>query len=118
MDERSSRSEPLGHALQKLLADIKVLASDTRELLRQTADQSGMHFAGLRDRTRETLADVEQYVGPLQQRVAEQARYAADASAEHLRAHRWSTVAGLAAIALGIAAVVAWRSEKPSDRYE
>ena len=79
MDEYSSRtnSESVGSAMRNLIADMKILASDTRELLRQTTGQSGEHFARLRERTRDTLAAVEQRLGPVQQKLAEQGRYAA-----------------------------------------
>jgi ElaB/YqjD/DUF883 family membrane-anchored ribosome-binding protein len=119
MDEHSSRtsSESVGRAMQTLLGDIRVLASDTRELLRQTTGQSGEQFARLRERTRDTLAAVEQRLGPLQQRLAEGGRYAAQVSAEHFRVHRWSTLATLAAIGFVIAAVVAWQKETPADDY-
>jgi hypothetical protein len=36
-------------------------------------------------------------------------------SAEHLRVHRWSTLAAVAAIGFAIAAVLAWQSETPTD---
>ena len=119
MDERSSRmkNEPIGRALQNLLADIKILASDTSELLRQTTGLSGEQFTRLRERTRDTLTGIEQHLGPLRERLTEHGRYAAHVSAEHLRVHRWSTVAGIAAIGLAIAAVLAWRNETPSDDY-
>jgi ElaB/YqjD/DUF883 family membrane-anchored ribosome-binding protein len=117
MDERSKRTstEPIGHALQNLLADIKVLATDTGDLLRETAGLSGEQFTRLRERTRETLSGVEQHLGPLQQRLAEHGRYAAQVSAEHLRVHRWSTLAAVAAIGFAIAAVLAWQNEAASD---
>jgi ElaB/YqjD/DUF883 family membrane-anchored ribosome-binding protein len=130
MYERSSgtSNERIGRAMQNLVADVKVLASDTRDLLRQTTGLSGEQFARVRERTRDTLAAVEhrlgplqqrvaEHLGPLQQRVAEHGRHAAEVSAEHLRVHRWSTLAAAAAIAFAIAAVLAWQSERPSDDY-
>ena len=117
MDDYSSPAdnESVKRAMRNLLADMKVLASDTRELLRQTTNQSGEQFARLRERTRDTLTAVEQRLGPLQQKLAEHGRYAAQVSAEHLRAHRWSTLATVAAIGFAIAAVLAWQSETPPD---
>ena len=119
MNERSSRSsnQRTGRAVQNLVADFRVLANDTRELLQQTTGQSGEQFAKLRERTRATLAAVEQHLGPLQQRLAEHGRYAAEVSAEHLRVHRWSSLAAVAAIAFAIAAVLAWQNERPTDDY-
>ena len=110
---RPSNDERIGHAMQTLLADMKVLVGDTRELLQQTTGLSGEQWTKLRERTRETLAGAEQRLGPLQRRLAEHGRYAAQASVEHLRVHRWSTLAAVAAIAFAVAAVIAWREETP-----
>jgi ElaB/YqjD/DUF883 family membrane-anchored ribosome-binding protein len=117
MAEYSTRtsSDSVGSAMRNLIADMKVLASDTRELLRQTTGPSGEQFARLRERTRDTLAAVEERLGPLQHKLAEQGRYAAQVSAEHLRVHRWSTLAAVAAIGFAIAAVLAWQNETPAD---
>ena len=51
MDDYSSPSdnESVKRAMRNLIADMKVLASDTRELLRQTTGQSGEQFARLRN---------------------------------------------------------------------
>ena len=119
MDEQSTRTnnEPIGRTLQKLLADMKVLASDTRELLRETTGLSGEQFTRLRERTRNTLAGVEHHLDPLQERLAEHGRYAARVSAEHLRMHRWSTVAAVAAIGFAVAAVLAWQNETTIDEH-
>jgi ElaB/YqjD/DUF883 family membrane-anchored ribosome-binding protein len=117
MDEYATRtnSESVGDAMRNLMADMKLLANDTRDLLRQTAGPAGEQFARVRERTRDTLATVEERLGPLQQKLAEQGRYAARASAEHLRVHRWSTLAAVAAIGFVIAAVLAWQSETAMD---
>ena len=119
MDERlPSNNAPIGRALQHLLFDIKVLANDPRELLRATAGQSGEQFTRLRERTQEALAGMEQHMGPLQQKLAEQGRYAAEASAKHLRVHRWSSLATVAAIGFAIAAFLAWRNETRTDDHQ
>lgn len=107
------RTASVGEAVQNLRTDMKALAADTRELLRQTTGQSGEQFAKLRARTRETLSAVEHRLGPIQGRISEGSRYAAQVSAEHLRAHRWSTLAAIAAIAFGVAAIIAWQNEMP-----
>ena len=98
-------------AMQKLLTDMKVLATDTREILRQTTGHSGEHFAKLQERTRDAMSAVEERIGPLQHAIAEHGRHAASVSAEHLRAHRWSSLWAIAAIAFAAAAVFAWQDE-------
>lgn len=128
MDEQSTvaNSTSVRDAMQNLVTDMKVLAADTRDLLRQTTGQSSEQLARLRNRTRETLSAVEQRLGPLQERlgplqerITEGGRYAAQVSAEHLRAHRWSTLAAIAAIGFAVAAIIAWQNEMPgSDNSE
>ena len=116
MDESATPdSASVGRAMQKLLADMKVLATDTRELLRVTTGPSGEQFARLRDRTRDALSAVEERIGPLQHALAERGRYAANVSAQHVRAHPWSTLAAIAAIAFATAAVLAWQNEPRGD---
>ena len=117
MNEYSSSTdnESVKRAMRNLVADMKILASDTRELLRQTTGQSGEQFARIRQRTRDTLASVEERLGPLQQKLAEHGRHAAQVSADHLRAHRWSSLAAVAAIGFAILAVLAWQNETPTD---
>ena len=98
-------------AMQKLLTDMKVLATDTREILRQTTGYPREHFARVHERTRDALSAVEERIGPLQHAIAEHGRHAASVSAEHLRAHRWSSLWAIAAIAFAAAAVFAWQDE-------
>jgi ElaB/YqjD/DUF883 family membrane-anchored ribosome-binding protein len=117
MDEQSTpaNTASVREAMQNLVTDMKVLAADTRELLRQTTGLSGEQFGRLRARTRETLSAVEERLGPLQERITEGGRYAAQVSADHLRAHRWSTLAAIAAIGFAVAAIIAWQNEMPGD---
>lgn len=123
MDDYTSSSDnaAVKRAMRNLMNDVKVLASDTRELLSQSAGPASERLARLRDRTRESLTAVEERIGPYQQKLAEQGRYAYRVSADHMRAHRWSTLAAAAAIALAVAAVVAWQNENetyPEDHPE
>ncbi len=104
---------------QKLIADLKVLSDDTRELLRQTASQSGERLARVRERARVSLAAVEERLGPLQNAITERGRNAARVSMSHVRDHPWSTIAAAAAIACAIAAVMAWQREpRRGDHYD
>lgn len=115
---RSTHHDPVKRAMRNLVADMKILAGDTRELLRETAGPSNERFAALRERTRNTLSAVEARLGPYQQRLAERGRYAYQVSAEHMRVHRWSTLAAMAAVAFAVAAVVAWQNEGEMEAEE
>lgn len=102
-------------ALNNLVDHLKTLSADTRALIGQTAEHSGEHLSRIRDRAMQTLAAVESRVGPLQAPIAERARAAARLSAQHLRVHRWSTIATAAAVVCIVAAFVAWQHETELD---
>lgn len=106
------RSRDTDRAVQKLVEDVKVLSADARELLRHTAERSGEHLSKVRDRARGTLAAFEARLGPMQHALAERGRHAAQLSTRHVREHPWSTLAAAGALALAIAAIVAWQSEQ------
>lgn len=106
------RSRDTDRALKKLVDDVKILSADARELLRHTAEQSGERLSMVRDRARDTLEAVEARLGPMQHALAERGRQAAEFSTRHVRAHPWSTIAAVGALALAIAAMVAWQSEQ------
>ena len=108
---RSTHGDPVKRAMRNLVADMKNLASDTGELLRETAGPASEHLSKLRDRTRDTLTAVEARLGPYQRKLAEHSRHAYHVSADHVRAHRWSTLAAAGAIALAVAAIIAWQNE-------
>ena len=117
MDERSPHQTPnYDRAMHNLIEHVKVLGADTRELLRQSAGQTGEQLGRLRDRTMQSLSALEERLGPVQQVVTQRARYAYDVSAQHVRRHPLSTIAAAGAIILAVTAVLAWQSEQNRDR--
>lgn len=101
--------------MQQLMSSLSTLAADTRELIAQTTGPASERLSQARERARDTLSALETRLSPVQQAIAERSRYAARVSAEHFREHRWSSVLTVAAIALAVAAVVAWQNESASD---
>ena len=118
MPPAAGRSRGANDALKKLLEDVRVLSADTRDLLQQTADQSGERLAMVRDRMRETLSSVEARVGPFQRALAERAQHVSRVSAQHVRLHPMSTLAAAAAVVLAVVAVCAWRGENGGRHHE
>ena len=121
MDERSphqtaSQRPNYDRAMHNLVEHVKVLSADTRELLRQSAGQTGEQLGRLRDRTLQSLSALETRLGPLQQVVSERARFAFDASTQHVRRHPLSTIAAAGAIILAVTAVLAWQNEQSRDQ--
>ena len=117
MDERSPHDThpDTRRAMQNLIDHVKVLSADARELLRQSAGQTGEQLSRLRDRTAQSLSALDARLGPLQQAVTERGRVVVQASTQHVRRHPFSTLAAAGALVLAIAAVLAWQSEASRD---
>lgn len=91
-------------ASQKLVADLKLLATDTQELIRATAEQSGDKVAAARDRARLALAQAQARVAASEAQLAARAREVAQNTDRYVSSHPWATagVVGLSALAIGI----------------
>ena len=85
---------------ERLVKDIKVLAADTQELIRQTAGESGERLAAARERAGQTLADLQTTLKDLQENAVERTRDAAKAANTYVYQNPWPVVAGVAAIAI------------------
>lgn len=91
-------------ASQKLVSDLKVLASDTQDLIRATAEQSGEKVNAARDKARVALAQAQARVAATEAALATRARAAARNADEYVTSHPWATigVVGICALAIGI----------------
>lgn len=91
-------------ASQKLVSDLKVLAADTQDLLRATAEQSGEKVNAARDKARVALAQAQARVAATEAALASRARDAARNADQYVTAHPWATagVVGLCALVVGI----------------
>jgi ElaB/YqjD/DUF883 family membrane-anchored ribosome-binding protein len=89
---------------EKLAADLRLVISDAEALLRATVGQAGEAAAAARAKMQETLASAKLELGPLGEEAVEQARAAASAADDYVRANPWQAVgiAALAGIALGL----------------
>lgn len=83
---------------QRMLNDLKSLASDVEELLRVTANQTGEQVAAARVKAQQSLQALKPRLAEAQAMLSEKARAAAQASDAYAREHPW-TVAGLAGAA-------------------
>lgn len=91
-------------ASQKLVSDLKVLAADTQELIRATAEQSGDKVSAARDKARIALAQAQARVAATEAAFATRASAAARNADQYVSSHPWATagVVGICALALGI----------------
>jgi ElaB/YqjD/DUF883 family membrane-anchored ribosome-binding protein len=91
-------------ASQKLISDLKMLATDTQELIRATAEHSGEKVSAARDKARVALAQAQARVAATEAALATRANVAARNADRYVTAHPWATagVVGLCALALGM----------------
>ncbi len=85
-------------ARDKLVADFKALASDSEELLRATANQTGERVTAARARIEESLRATKDKISELQGDAVERARAAARATDELVHENPWQSVAIGAAV--------------------
>jgi ElaB/YqjD/DUF883 family membrane-anchored ribosome-binding protein len=90
-------------ASQKPISDLKVLATDTQELIRATAEHSGEKVSAAQDKARVALAQAR--VAATEAALATRADVAARNADRYVTSHPWATagvVGGLCALALGM----------------
>jgi len=80
---------------EKLVGDVKVLATDVEELVRATATQTGDRIADARTRAQEAIARAKNSA-------REQGRHAAQATDQYVHQNPWSAVA----VSVGIGLLV------------
>jgi ElaB/YqjD/DUF883 family membrane-anchored ribosome-binding protein len=82
----------------KLMADLKVLATDTEELLKATASQTGQQVAQVRAKAEESLKAAKARVAELQDAALAKTRAAGRATDDYVRANPWQAI-GICAVA-------------------
>jgi ElaB/YqjD/DUF883 family membrane-anchored ribosome-binding protein len=83
-------------AKEKLIKDFKAVVTDTEELLKATASQTGEKVAAARAKVEESLAATKKRLTDLEQGLIEKTKEAARATDELVREHPWQAV-GIAA---------------------
>jgi ElaB/YqjD/DUF883 family membrane-anchored ribosome-binding protein len=88
----------------KLMVDMKVLAADTRQLLKATGGQSGQLIAQMRADAQESLKEARARVAELPDVVLAKTRGAARVADDYVRANPWQvmSIGAVAGLVLGI----------------
>lgn len=91
-------------AREKLVEDFRTVVSDTEELLRATANQSGERINAARQRVEESLRDTKRRIAELEDDALERARVAAKRTDDYVREHPWESIgiAGTVGVLLGM----------------
>jgi ElaB/YqjD/DUF883 family membrane-anchored ribosome-binding protein len=94
---------------EKLVTDLKVLISDTEELLKATAGQAGDKIAVARERIQASLAVYKDKLVDAEQAVMERTKEAARATDEYVHEHPWQAVGAAAGIGFLLGMLIARR---------
>jgi ElaB/YqjD/DUF883 family membrane-anchored ribosome-binding protein len=85
-------------AKEKLIKDFRAVVTDTEELLKATASQTGEKVAAARAKVEESLAATRKRLADLEQGLIEKTRAAARATDELVHEHPWQAVGIAAAV--------------------
>ena len=94
---------------EKLITDLKVLISDTEELLTATTGQAGEKIAVARERIQASLAVYKDKLIDAEQALMERTKEAARATDEYVHEHPWQAVGAAAGVGLLLGMLIARR---------
>lgn len=94
---------------EKLVSDLKVVISDTEELLRATAGAAGDKVGELRDRLGVRLRDAKERVLDLEAAVVDKTKAAARATDDFVHEQPWKAVGVAAALGLALGVLIGRR---------
>jgi ElaB/YqjD/DUF883 family membrane-anchored ribosome-binding protein len=85
-------------AKERVIRDFKAVVTDTEELLKATANQTGERIAAARVRMEESLAATKKQLAELEENMLEKTRAAARAADELVHENPWKSVGIAAAV--------------------
>ena len=94
---------------EKLVSDLKVVISDTEELLRATAGAAGDKVGELRERLGVRLRDAKERVLDLEAAVVDKTKAAARATDDFVHDQPWKAVGVAAALGLALGVLIGRR---------
>jgi ElaB/YqjD/DUF883 family membrane-anchored ribosome-binding protein len=93
----------------KLVSDLRVVISDTEELLRATAGAAGEKVGDLRERLSVRLRDAKERLIDLEAAVVEKTKAAARATDDFVHEEPWKAVGVAAALGLALGVLIGRR---------
>lgn len=85
-------------AKERVIKDFKAVVTDTEELLKATANQTGERIAAARARMEESLTATKKQLAELEQNVVEKTKAAARATDQLVHENPWQSVGVAAAV--------------------
>ena len=90
---------------ERLMRDLRTLATDAEELLKATANVQGRQIAAIRVKAEESLSAAKARLATAQASIVAKTRFAAKASDDYVRANPWNAI-GVAAAAGAIVGIL------------
>ena len=94
---------------EKLVSDLKVVISDTEELLRATAGAAGEKAGELRERLAVRLRDAKERIVDLEVALVDKTKAAARATDDFVHEEPWKAVGVAAAVGLALGVLIGRR---------
>jgi ElaB/YqjD/DUF883 family membrane-anchored ribosome-binding protein len=94
---------------ERLVSDLKVVISDTEELLRATAGAAGEKAGELRERIAIRLRDAKERVADLEAALVDKTKAAARATDDFVHEEPWKAVGVAAALGLALGVLIGRR---------
>lgn len=94
---------------EKLVSDLKVVISDTEELLRATAGAAGEKVGDLRERLAIRLRDAKERIVDLEVALVDKTKAAARATDDFVHEEPWKAVGVAAAVGLALGVLIGRR---------
>lgn len=94
---------------EKLVSDLKVVISDTEELLRATAGSAGEKVGELRERLALRLRDAKERVQDIEAALIDKTKAAARATDDFVHEEPWKAVGVAAALGLALGVLIGRR---------
>jgi ElaB/YqjD/DUF883 family membrane-anchored ribosome-binding protein len=94
---------------ERLVSDLRVVISDTEELLRATAGAAGEKAGELRERIAIRLRDAKERLGDLEAALVDKTKAAARATDDFVHEEPWKAVGVAAALGLALGVLIGRR---------
>ena len=94
---------------EKLVSDMKVLVSDTEELVKATASQAGEKIVDMRQRAQEAVNKLKPQIAKLEAEVVEKTKATAKVTNEYVHENPWTAIGVSAGIGLVIGLLIGRR---------
>jgi len=94
---------------EKLVADMRIVLTDTEQLLKAVIGQSGEKLAALQPRIEESIRNAKARLAEFERVAAEQARAAAEATDAYAHEHPWKIAAFTALLGVAVGLLIGRR---------